>query len=67
MSDKWTKSVEWTPDLWRLKAAERGERKVSMEVEREFDAGMRYAKWKVGERKEMFVRFVHHDRRELAG
>ena len=56
-----------TPDLWSHKTTSRHENQVSIETVRDFDAGIKYAKWKVGEQKEMFVRFVYHDRMELAG
>ena len=59
--------MQWTPDLWRHQNTSRHEKQVSIEAVRDFDAGTKYAKWKVGQQKEMFVRFVYHDRMELAG
>jgi len=59
--------VKNTPDLWRKKTTLRNDKIVSIETVRDFDSGIKYAKWKVGEQKEMFVRFVYHDRMELAG
>lgn len=40
---------------------------MTMEAIRDFDSGSDYKKWKMGEKHTMFVRFVHHSRKVLAG
>lgn len=40
---------------------------MTMEAVRDFDSGKDYTQWKLGDKHSMFVRFVYHDRRELAG
>lgn len=40
---------------------------MTMEAIRNFDAGEKYNQWKLGDKHSMFVRFVYHSRKELAG
>jgi len=40
---------------------------MTMEAIRDFEPGQNYNPWKLGDKHSMFVRFVYHDRRELAG
>lgn len=40
---------------------------MTMEAVRDFDVSESFSEWKMGDKHSMFVRFVHHDRRDLAG
>lgn len=48
-------------------ASVKEKRAMRMEAVRAFDAGENYNVWKAGDKHSMFVRFVHHYRKELAG
>lgn len=40
---------------------------MTLQAVRDFDVGDKYNRWKLGDKHNMFVRFVYHDRRQLAG
>lgn len=59
--------MKWAPKLWREEVSSKEAKEMTMSAVRDFDSGKEYAKWKMGDKHSMVVRFVHHDRMELAG
>lgn len=40
---------------------------MTMQAVRDFDSGKKYNEWKIDDKHNMFVRFVYHNRSQLAG
>lgn len=65
----WRQTISYAPELWAYKSSKKHieSNKMTMEAVRKFDLGDKYTQWKLGDKHSMVVRFVYHDRRELAG